>query len=80
MAKHVIPDLPTIDLGALEAVTGGRITRGEEAIDPALIQGIGELAKAVASVGQNMAAVKSQTDGQWMQMFQQMMQAGFGRR
>ncbi|NVB83509.1 MAG: hypothetical protein HOV81_34365 [Kofleriaceae bacterium] len=76
MAKH---DFPTIDLGALDAVTGGRITRGPEQIDPALIQGIGELAKAVASVGQNLAAAKSQSDGQMMQMIQQMMQARMGR-
>ncbi len=71
MAKH---DFPTIDLGSLEAVTGGRITRGPEQLDPALLQGIGELAKAVASVGQNLAAAKSQSDGQLMQMLQQMMQ------
>jgi hypothetical protein len=77
MAKD---EFPTIDLGALDTVTGGRITRGPEQIDPALIQGIGELAKAVASVGQNLAAAKSQSDGQMMQMLQQMMQAGFGRR
>ncbi|HEY1104603.1 MAG TPA: hypothetical protein VGE78_00460 [Agromyces sp.] len=67
-------DFPTIDLGSLDAVTGGRITRGPEQLDPALLQGIGELAKAVASVGQNLAAVKSQSDGQMMQMIQQMMQ------
>ncbi|HUS33239.1 MAG TPA: hypothetical protein VMZ53_32275 [Kofleriaceae bacterium] len=64
----------TIDLGALEEVTGGRYTRGADAIDPQLIQGIGELAKAVTAVGQGLAATKQQSDGQMMQLLQQMMQ------
>lgn len=72
-------ELQTIDLSALEAVTGGRYTRGPEAIDPALIQGIGELAKAVSAVGQGLAQTKQQSDGQMMQMMQQMMQARGGR-
>jgi len=67
-------ELKTIDLDALDEVTGGRYTRGPEAIDPQLIQGIGELAKAVTSVGQGLAATKQQSDGQMMQMLQQMMQ------
>jgi hypothetical protein len=69
----------TIDLDALDDVTGGRYTRGPDAIDPALIQGIGELAKAVSAVGQGLAATKQQSDGQMMQMLQQMMQARGGR-
>ena len=64
----------TIDLDALDDVTGGRYTRGPDAIDPALIQGIGELAKAVSAVGQGLAATKQQSDGQMMQLLQQMMQ------
>jgi hypothetical protein len=70
----------TIDLDALETVSGGRYTKGPEQIDPALLQGIAELAKAVSSVGQNLAAAKAQSDGQLMQMMQQMMQAKGGRR
>ena len=72
-------ELQTIDLAILDAVTGGRYTRGPDAIDPALIQGIGELAKAVTGMGQGLAAAKQQSDGQMMQMMQQMMQARGGR-
>jgi hypothetical protein len=72
-------EFKTIDLDALDDVTGGRYTRGADAIDPALIQGIGELAKAVSAVGQGLAATKQQSDGQMMQMLQQMMQARGGR-
>lgn len=70
--------LPTIELQALAIVTGGRRTNVEQ-IDPALVQGIGELAKAVSAVGQTLAATKQQSDGQMMQMMQQMMQAKMGR-
>jgi hypothetical protein len=68
-------DFETIDLAALDDVSGGRYTRGPDAIDPALLQGIGELAKAVSVVGQSLAAAKSQSSGQMMQMIQQMMAA-----
>jgi hypothetical protein len=71
----------TIDLDTLDDVTGGRYTRGPDAIDPALIQGIGELAKAVTGMGQGLAAAKQQSDGQMMQLFQQMAQSGaLGKR
>jgi hypothetical protein len=66
-------DFETIDLATLDDISGGRYTRGPEAIDPALLQGIGELAKAVSVVGQTLAATKQQSDGQLMQMMQQMM-------
>jgi len=68
-------DFETIDLSTLDDVSGGRYTRGPDAIDPALLQGIGELAKAVSVVGQSLAAAKSQSSGQMMQMIQQMMAA-----
>jgi hypothetical protein len=67
-----------IEPGALEAVSGGRTTP-VETIDPALIQGVGELAKAVSIVGQNLVASQQQSSGQMMQMLQQMMQARGGR-
>ena len=70
---------PTIDQAVLGAVTGGRKSQVDQ-IDPALVQGVGELAKAVSSVGQMLAATKQQSDGQMMQMMQQMMQAKGGRR
>ena len=66
-------ELTTIDPSALEAVTGGRYTKGPDQIDPRLIQGIGELAKAVQAVGQGLAAVKQQSSGQMMQLMQEMM-------
>jgi hypothetical protein len=40
-----------------------------------LLQGIQELSKAIASVGQNMAAAKQSSSSQMMQMMQQMMQS-----
>lgn len=70
---------PTIDAAVLAAVTGGRKTQVEQ-IDPALIQGIGELAKSVQTVGQSLVATRQQSDGQMMQMMQQMMQSRMGSR
>jgi hypothetical protein len=72
-------DFATIDLAALDAVTGGRYEAGPVQIKPELIQAIGELAKAVSGVGQGLAAAKQQSDGQMMQFVQQMMQAKGGR-
>jgi hypothetical protein len=69
-----------IDAAVLDAVTGGRHTHGPVQIDPALIQGIGQLAQAVQGVGQNLAQAKSASDQGMMQMMQQMMQAGPPRR
>jgi hypothetical protein len=66
-------ELETIDPTALEAVTGGRYQRGPAQIDPKLIQGIAELAKAVQAVGQGLAQAKQQSSGQMMQMMQEMM-------
>jgi len=69
----------TLDPTLLEAVTGGRKTAVEQ-IDPALIQGIGKLAESVQAVGQSLVATKQQSEGQKMQMMQQMMQARMGGR
>ena len=63
----------TLDPRVLEVVTGGRKTHVEQ-IDPALIQGVGELAKSVQAVGQGLVATRQQSSGQMMQMMQQMMQ------
>ena len=71
-------ELPTIDLCALEAVTGGRYRQGPDQIDPKLIQAIGELAKSVQAVGQGLAQTKQQSQGQMMQLFQQMAQTRGG--
>jgi hypothetical protein len=61
-------------LDALDGVTGGRYTRGTPPADPKLLQGIAELAKAVQTVGQNLAAVKQQSSQDAMQLVQQVMQ------
>ena len=71
--------LMTIDPSTLEVVTGGRYTQGPDTIKPQVVQAIGELAKAVAGVGQGLAAVKQQSEGQKLQFFQQMMQMRGGR-
>ncbi len=69
--------LQTIDPRVLRAVLGGRFTP-RTTLDPVLMQGIQELSKAIASVGQNMAAAKQSSSSQMMQMMQQMMQSRHG--
>jgi len=69
-------ELETIDLASLEIVTGGRYKQGPEQIDPKLIQAIGELAKAVQSVGTAKIQADQQKQGQMMQLFEQMGQRG----
>lgn len=66
--------LQTIDSRVLTAVIGGRFSP-RTTLDPVLLQGIQELSKAIASVGQNMAAAKQSSSSQMMQMMQQMMQS-----
>lgn len=67
--------LPTIDPGALEAVTGGRITHNTQT-DPALLQGIAGLSQAIQQVGQGLIQEKQQESQQSMQFLGQMMQGG----
>lgn len=67
-----------LELVALGFVTGGRISHGPAQVDPALIQGIGQLAQAVQGVGQTLAATKQQGQEQSMQFLQQMMQGRGG--
>ena len=64
----------SIDGAALAEVVGGRITP-RKGTDPAVVQGITNLAKTIAEVGQVMSAKKQQGDAQMGQMMQQMMQA-----
>ena len=72
-------EFETVDVDELDAVVGGRITHGPVQIDPALIQGIGELAKAVEAAGQGIAQSSQANQQGMMQMFQQMAQAKGGR-
>lgn len=68
----------TLQPSALEHVTGGRHTQGPPQIDPSLVQAIGELAKAVQGVGQNLAQAKQANAQQAMGAIQQLMQAKGG--
>ena len=72
-------EFETVDVDELDAVVGGRITHGPVQIDPALLQGIGELAKAVEAAGQGIAQSSQANQQGMMQMFQQMAQAKGGR-
>jgi hypothetical protein len=65
--------LPTIDLAALEAVTGGRVTHNPQT-DPALLQGIQGLSEAIAGVGQQLVQEKQAESQQNLQFLGQMMQ------
>jgi hypothetical protein len=65
--------IETIDPAVLTSVTGGRITP-RTTLDPVLLQGIQELAQAIMSVGQNLAAAKQAGSQQMMQMMQKMME------
>jgi hypothetical protein len=67
--------LPTIDVLALDAVTGGRTTPNPQT-DPALLQGIAGLSQAIQSVGQGLIQEKQQESQQSMQFLGQMMQGG----
>ncbi len=67
-----------ITLDTLDAVTGGRITQGTPAADPALLQKMSELAQAVQSAGQTIAAQKQQSSEQLMQLVQQRAQSRRG--
>jgi hypothetical protein len=70
--------LESIDVATLQAVTGGRISRSSGP-DPAVLQGIKQLAEIISAVGQNLAQAKQQSSAQMMQMMQQLMQARGGR-
>jgi hypothetical protein len=65
--------LKTIDLAALEAVTGGRVTHNPQ-VDPALLQGIQGLSEAIQGVGQNLVQERQAESQQNLQFLGQMMQ------
>ena len=76
--SHAPRALQTIDPRVLTAVVGGRFSP-RTTLDPVLLQGMQELSKAIASVGQNLAAAKQSGTSQMMQMMQQMMESRRGR-
>lgn len=65
-------ELETIDLAALDQVSGGRITP-RTTLDPVLLQGIQQLSQAIVAVGQNLASAKQGGMQMMMQVMQQMM-------
>lgn len=73
--KRTIPDsFQSIDGASLAGVVGGRIIP-RKGLDPAVVQGVTNLAKTIAEVGQVMSAKKQQSDAQMQQVMQQMMQS-----
>ncbi len=83
MTKHSkspepVESLESIDLGTLEVVTGGRVSRSSEP-DPQIIAGIKQLGELISQVGQGLVQAKAQGPQQMMQMMQQMMQQRGGR-
>ncbi len=76
--EHDRDALESIDPESLQAVTGGRVSRSSGP-DPAVLQGIKQLAEIITAVGQNLAQTQAQGGQQMMQMMQQMMQARGGR-
>lgn len=76
MAKtHECTTLVSIEPAVLATVSGGRVSRSSQP-DPALLQGMQQLAQAIQVVGQNMAQAKAASSQQMMQMMQQMMGGG----
>jgi hypothetical protein len=68
----------TIDPRVLDSVGGGRITPRTQ-LDPVILQSVQELAKAIQSVGQNMASAKQGSSQMMMQMMQSLMGGGKGK-
>ena len=64
----------SIDGAALAWVVGGRITP-RKGMDPAVAQGVTNLAKTIAEVGQVLSAKQQQGDAQMQQVMQRLMQA-----
>lgn len=63
----------SIDGTALAGVVGGRITP-RKGMDPAVVQGVTNLAKTIAEVGQVMSAKQQQSDAQMGQVMQRLAQ------
>lgn len=68
------PVLPTIEAELLDTVTGGRMSPGPVSVDPAIYQGMAQLAEALKSVGANLAQAKAAGAQQSTQMLSELMQ------
>jgi hypothetical protein len=72
-------EFATIDLDALDGVTGGRYTKGDtDPLKPQMIQAINALKEAVGGGLQAIAATKQQKNGQLMQMLGELLQRKMG--
>jgi hypothetical protein len=67
-------DFESIDLTALDQVSGGRYVKGEDRLKPELVQMIGKLAEAVQGIGQAKVNNDQQKFAQLMQIMQKMME------
>jgi hypothetical protein len=70
------PQLETIDLAALDGVTGGRVTQGKD--DTAVLQAIAQLGELVKAATQSLAQNQSKGQEQFAQIAQEMMQRRSG--
>ena len=63
--------LPAVDHRDLAMVIGGRFTP-RTTLDPVLLEGLQQLAAAITSIGENLAAAKQRSTQQLMQLVQQL--------
>jgi hypothetical protein len=63
-------EFETLDVGALEHVTGGRIT-GSKGVSSETIELIAKVGEMVPALGQNLEGAKQARTGQMMQVMQQ---------
>ena len=68
--------IETLEDADLSSVTGGRVSR--MGADPRVVEGIKQLAEAIALASQNMAQAKAANGQQTAQMMMQMMQSKRG--
>ena len=73
-------EFETIDLGALDGVSGGRYVKGDDPLKPQLIQAINALKEAVGGGLQAIAATKDKKNGQFMQLFSELFQKKMGKK
>jgi hypothetical protein len=72
-------EFATIDLGALDSVTGGRYTKGDsDPLRPEAIQAINALKEAVGAGLQAIAATKDKKNAGMMQFVQQLFEKKMG--
>jgi hypothetical protein len=68
----MLDELQTIDLGSLEAVTGGRYTKAPPQLTAQIMKLFQGLQQEIKAMGQGLAQSKNQQFGQMMQFVQKM--------